>query len=123
MFRLGIVWTAAVVAAFVIGLTWGLTGVAAAYACCNVLIAVPSFLLSGRLIGVSLSDVVGAFAGPVAASVIMGAAIWVVESLLNSAVGAPLQLTASVLTGIATYLIALYVVSPTAYQELRNLRR
>ena len=122
MFRLGVLWTVGVVVAFVIGLRWGLTGVATAYACCNVLIAIPSFFLSGRLIGLSLRDVVGAFVGAGAASIVMGAAVWLVESRLHSMVGAPLQLIGGVLTGIGTYLLALYFLSPTAYREIRKLR-
>ena len=122
MFRLGIVWTVGVVVAFVIGLNWGVNGVATSYACCNILIAIPSFFFSGRLIGLSPTDAVGAFIGAGAASIVMGGAVWVVEWRLDSLVGAPLQLIGGVLTGIGTYLLALSLISPTAYRELRRLR-
>ncbi len=122
LFRLGILWTVAVVVAFIIGLRWGLTGVAVSYACCNILNAIPSFFFSGRLIGVSLSDVVGALAGAGTASAAMGVVVWVVESGLDSVVGAPLQLIGGVVTGIATYLLALRFFSPASFREVRNLR-
>ena len=84
--------------------------------------AIPSFFFSGRLIGVSLGDVVGALAGAGAASVAMGAVVWVVDSRLHSHVGAPLQLTVGVVTGIATYLLALRFFSPASFREIRKLR-
>ncbi len=122
LFRLGVIWTIGVVVAFIIGLRWGLTGVAVSYAICNVVNAIPSFFFSGRLIGVSLGDVVGALAGAGAASVAMGAVVWVVDSRLHSHVGAPLQLTVGVVTGIATYLLALRFFSPASFREIRKLR-
>ena len=122
MFRLGVLWTAGVVVSFVIGLEWGLTGVAAGYAVCNVVMAVPLFFASGRLIRVSPGDVLRALAGGGIAAGLAGAVVWAVESRLRSDVGAPLQLVVGGLTGVVAYLVALYFVSPTAYRQLRNLR-
>ncbi len=121
MFRLGVVWTAVVVAAFAIGLPWGLEGIAVAYACANLLLTIPIFVISGRLIGVSFVEVAKRLAGVAAASLLMGGAVWLVETQLETVVGAPLQLAVGVLVGVLTYLIALRAISPGAYHELRHL--
>lgn len=122
MFKLAIVWTGTVVVGFVIGLHWGLTGVAVAYTCCNALNAIPVFVFSGRLIGVSLRDVGRVLVGAGVASTVTGASVWAVERYLKTTVGAPLQLVVGVSAGIAVYLLAVYVLSPSTFQELKRLR-
>ena len=121
MLRISIVWSVAVVLAFIVGLHWGVRGVATAYAGCNVLMTVPAFSFSGRLIGVSLADVARAVAGVAAASVVMGGVVLFVVSRLVSDWGPAWQLALAILTGVGVYSLVLHVTSPAPYVEFRQL--
>jgi PST family polysaccharide transporter len=121
LLRLSVVWSIGVVAAFVIGLHWGTTGVAAAYTCCNALVAVPAFALSGRLIGVSLAEVGRSLVGAACATAVMGVAVWLLELAVRPHLGNVGQLLTGLLAGIAVYGIVLHVGSPRAYADLRRL--
>ncbi len=63
MFRWGLANAAVTVTAVVIGVQWGAVGVAVAYAVRTVLLAPPALAIPGRLIGMSLGDVVRSLQG------------------------------------------------------------
>jgi PST family polysaccharide transporter len=121
MFRWGVVWSVGVILAFVLGLSWGVHGIAAAYAVCNVLIAVPALRASGRLIGVSIGDVGRALGRVGLASLAMGVVVWLVEASIPSGWGPPGQLVSGVLAGVGAYLVILQIVSPQPYDDLKRL--
>jgi PST family polysaccharide transporter len=74
-FRWGLVSSTLYVTAFAVGLRWGISGVAAAYALMFSLLCLPSFMIPFRLIGLRLAEFVRVLAGPAAATLVMAAAI------------------------------------------------
>ena len=120
-FRWGVVSTVVVVLSFIIGLHWGVRGVATAYACANVLTALPYFRASGQLIDVSLFDMARILVGVAGAALIMGIVVSVFEKQVPHAWGSASQLVLGVMVGIVTYLLALHIISPKPYGELRRL--
>jgi len=121
MLRWGVVTTSVVIASFFIGLPWGVKGVAVSYACANIILTYPSYTISGRLIGVSFSDVFKAVSGVAAAGLVMGLVVWLVERWLPDSWGSVAQLAIGVLTGVATYALACRVALPKPYREFRRL--
>ena len=121
LFHLSIVWSLGVILAFFIGLHWGVLGIAAAYSVCNVLFGVPVFLLSGRLIGATLGDVVRALAGVGFAAILMGVAVMLVALAIPDTFGVGLQLLLEVLTGACVYALTVHFTSPGPYREFRRL--
>jgi O-antigen/teichoic acid export membrane protein len=71
MLYLGVLATVLQVAAFVIGSRWGIEGVAAAYLAANLINALPALYFSGKLIGVSLADLLRTLMFPLAGAVVM----------------------------------------------------
>ncbi len=68
------------IASFVIGLPWGVKGVAVSYLCWNVLTIYPLMTYAGKLIDLAASEVGRAVVGVGVASLTMGIGVWAVEA-------------------------------------------
>jgi O-antigen/teichoic acid export membrane protein len=75
MFRWGVAAGMIFISAFLIGLQWGIVGVAAAYTIASLLLAYPNFAIPFRLIDLSMGNLYDALWRPFAASLIMLAGI------------------------------------------------
>ena len=104
MMGLGAIGTAIVVASFVIGVRWGVVGVARAYLCANLLTAVPVFFITMRLMGGSMGEFVGRVWRPIAGAALMAAGVALAQSWMQT-IGWPqwLQLILGVLLGALLY--------------------
>ena len=123
MVRWGVFSTVTALCSFVIGLPWGVRGVAISYTCWNVLILYPCLSIPGRLIGLSMLDVARSVSGAGAASLLMGVVVWVAERNMPTSWLPVTRLTLGVLAGVVTYVVALHLISPGSYRDLRNLIR
>jgi len=110
--------------AFVVGLHWGVRGVAFAYALTNTCVIVPVNLhIATRAIGVRLSTVARALRGVVEASAAMALLVFALDHFLEQNHAAPqLRLVASVVVGAAAYLLVCAWRNPTVFDELRRYR-
>ncbi len=123
LFRLGVLTSVTAIAAFAIGLPWGVRGVTIAYACWAVLSAYPIFYVAGDIIDLSVLGLFRAISGPVAASIPMGVAVWVVaNSLLGGAPGG-VRLVAGIATGVVSYVAVIVTFKPAPYLELMTIVR
>jgi PST family polysaccharide transporter len=119
--RVGIVVTAFTLVSFVIGLRWGVVGVAAAYGVAQLLLAYPACAIPLDLVGLRVSDLLRAVARPLAASAIMGVVLVVARLAMPTPrhVGY-LGFSLLVLLGVGTYFLSCVVLNR---QLLRDVRR
>ena len=103
LFRLGVFGAVLQVSSFLIGVHWGVNGVAAGYFVANLLNAVPAFYFTFRLLDQSAWQLVGAIYRPVAIALLMAVAVQAgVYMLAALAVPALAQLV--ILSGIGALL-------------------
>ncbi|SFG36470.1 Membrane protein involved in the export of O-antigen and teichoic acid [Desulfotomaculum arcticum] len=108
----------------IIGLRWGITGVAAAYVLSGCIVLwYPAWAIPGRLIGLSFGEMLKNLSGSFYCTVLMGIAVWVLGFML------PLNwrhweyLLSQVCFGILIYLILLHAFNIKAYREIKELLR
>ncbi len=124
VFRWTLVFFASHIVAFVIGLHWGIVGVAVGYAVSTTLIE-PSYLwLTCRAVNTSPWKVLRGIAGVLQASAIMAVAVLAVRNGLNdNGVSALPCLVLCTLTGMVTYPLLLWWRSPETVADARGLIR
>lgn len=104
LFYLGIVGTILVVAAFLIGVQWGVVGVAAGYCIENVVEFVPVFYIVFRELGQDLSRFFRTILVPASLSIVMVIVVWICKELLPLLqLPALTQLVLLALVGAVTY--------------------
>jgi PST family polysaccharide transporter len=108
------------VAAFAIGLHWGISGVAAAYAVAQTLLIMPGIWWAVRGTPVTLPDVAAAVWRPAVVAVATGAAAFAVRELLH-AEPAGLRLAASGVVALGCWL-ALVARWPALRSDVKALR-
>jgi O-antigen/teichoic acid export membrane protein len=124
LFRYSIVVLVASVTAFVVGLQWGIVGVAAAYAISSAFVEPYYSWLTARSVGISLGTFVRPLLGVVQAVAGMAAAVLLVRLLaIHVGIAAAPRLVISILIGFATYLPLCAWRAPEIVEELRRVRR
>lgn len=95
-----------IVAGFLLGVRWGIEGVAASYAICQVVLFVPAFLFATRGTAVRLLDPVVTMLRPVAISVMVLAVAFSVRQLCEGMASLP-RLVLTVAAGLAMWMLVL----------------
>lgn len=109
--------------AFVIGLRWGIVGVAAAYAAASLPVSAVLCWLTAREVGTSASVLLANLAGVLQASLTMAVVCWLARgALVQAGVPAGLRLPAIVALGVVVYLPLCGWRAPEVRDELRSLR-
>jgi PST family polysaccharide transporter len=104
MFRWGLFSSAVTVISFVVGLRWGVQGVALGYLAANILLAYPGFAIPFRLIDMRWKDFLKPLAAPSGASLLMGAMLWaLVQASIFNQVSAAIVLSVTALAGAILY--------------------
>lgn len=109
MARWGLVSRPLVIAAFVVGLPWGITGVASAYAAVQLLLLPLGFCSATKGTPISMSDIAGAMWRPLALSVLVGALAFAVSATLAGSSSWLVLLTAGVVCTVAYSAVLLRV--------------
>ena len=124
LLRYGVIVCAASLTAFVLGLQWGLVGVAAAYAISSTLVEPYYTWLTTRALGISFLAFPRALAGVAQAVLGMVAAIALARLLLSGAgLGAGLRLLAFVAVGLLAYAPLVLWRAPELRGLVRRVRR
>jgi len=118
-FVLGTISGIIVVISFILGLTWGAIGVAAAYAIVNYVILIPTLWYSFRRTPISITDFFSAILRPMIASLCIGAAIFAGHLFLANQPSI-VVVGACFLIGLLSYLLV-WVLLPGGIQTLREL--
>jgi O-antigen/teichoic acid export membrane protein len=122
LFRFTILWFLGNVAALVVGLRWGIVGVAAGLAVVATIIEPINAYVTARALGIRLSRFGRAFAGIAAAAGTMGVVVLVGRVILvESGVPAPARLILIVLLGVAVFVPTCVWLAPQVVSELRGI--
>jgi O-antigen/teichoic acid export membrane protein len=111
------------VASFVVGLQWGLVGVAACYAIVSYALAYPAFKIPLSLIGLPVSQVVNAVMRPLVCSFIMLIVVLALHQLLLDTLSAPVLLSILVPAGVTVYACATWLYNRDSLMELAKVAR
>jgi O-antigen/teichoic acid export membrane protein len=118
-----ILWSVSNLAAFVIGLHWGIVGVAAAFAIAGTVLAPVSLVLTGRTAFVRLKEFAVNLAPVVQAAIVMAVVVLAAKvGLVSAGVSPTLRLLMLIPLGIAVYVPLAMWRLPDVVAELRRLR-
>jgi O-antigen/teichoic acid export membrane protein len=123
VFRFAVVSTIFSVTAFVIGVQWGIVGVAVAFAIVSTSLAPFYLSMPVRLTGIGPLRFVGAIWGVMQAAAVMTCVLLALRTFALESLSAPLRLTILVAVGAAVYLPLAGWRVPEARRELRGLRK
>ena len=121
LFRWGLVSATTVMIAFVIGLPWGVRGISVAYSVWCIVMMVPLFIVAGRLIDLRFREVARACLGVSVAAAVMGLLVWLTQRALPASLGHGIHLLVGITSGFVFYLIAIHLLAPAPYREVRRL--
>ena len=110
------------VLSFMIGLQWGVVGVAAAYAIANLILAYPTFSIPFRLIDLRVRDLGLALWRPLLSSLLMMIAVFSLRTvLLLLDIANSLTLVVLITTGIIVYLTASWMLNRAQVREILDI--
>jgi PST family polysaccharide transporter len=119
-FAWGVAEAVVIYTSFIVGIQWGVMGVAVAYAIANGLLLVPCLAVPFRLIRLPMRDLLRSVIGVLAGSGFMAALAAAVRAIMVAhGAGPALVLAASVISGILTYLAWLWLTNAGAAREAR----
>jgi O-antigen/teichoic acid export membrane protein len=123
MLRWGIFSGALVLLAFMIGLRWGIVGVAVAYAVATLILAYPSFAIPFRLIGLRVRDLGTVLWRPLLSSLLMVVVLLGLKSALPAGSYPGLTLGILVSTGLVTYVLVSWIVNRDQARQILDTIR
>jgi len=111
-------------ASFVVGLNWGVMGVAAAYVIASYTILwYPAWAIPGRLINLTFGQMMRNLAGPFVCSALMGVAVWTIGAVLLGGWSPWGKLAVQVPFGLVVYVLCVHMLRVQSYVELRETIR
>ena len=121
MFRWGIGSGIVVTIAFIIGLRWGVVGVATAYAIISFILFYPNFAIPFRLINLKFVYLLKVLVWPFVNSMFMFIAIRIFKAVLTATFSNATVLTLSIILGVIVYGVASWMNSKEQLKELWTL--
>lgn len=120
MLKWGIISGTAYLIAFLIGINWGILGVAIAYVSTGyVVLLYPAWTIPGRLINITFSEMARNTLGALLCSLIMAIGVWTLSNLLPHPLPIVASLTIQIIFGAVLYAALIHVFQLKAYQEIR----
>jgi len=121
MLRWGVVAGLLVILSFVIGLQWGIVGVATAYAVVSVILIYPGFAIPFKLINMPVRDLLSVLARPFFCSLTMFFPLLGLKYVLPISLSDAMALAILVTSGIIIYLILSWILNREQLLELLGL--
>jgi hypothetical protein len=123
MFRVGLAVSVIVVVSFLVGLRWGINGVATAYAIVSIALALPTLRIAGRLIELPVSALLKALAPVFGFSLLMLVPVILLRLGLERLALLPpvLILAPTVAIGVVAYTASLLYWRPAFLADLLRL--
>jgi lipopolysaccharide exporter len=121
MFRWGLGAGISVILAFIVGLQWGVTGVAGAYAIVSFVLAYPSFYIPFQLIDLKFLDLVKVLRPAFLNSLLMFIVLILMRLSLPKSWSNAVILSLSVIAGSTVYAVASYLTNQEQIRELLDL--
>ena len=119
--KVGLVLKTNAILGIVIGLQWGILGVAIGYAIASLINSYPSFYFAGRLVGLTYWQLLRNLSGVFGCAVAMAALVWAVGLLIPDAWPLWARFSLQVLFGAIVYLAMIHLFKLPAYREVRAL--
>jgi PST family polysaccharide transporter len=113
-FYVTLTFTPFIILAFLVGLYWGIEGVATAYACVSVLLFYVSLFLSFRVVGISFNSF---------ASLLMLLVVTLFSMFLAGQTNALTRLVSSILLGIIVYVFTLLIIDKRKVSTILGVAR
>ncbi|MDI6827162.1 MAG: MOP flippase family protein [Armatimonadota bacterium] len=120
-FKVSLFVKATAVLGIVIGLRWGILGVAIGYAVASILNSYPAFYFAGRLVDLSYWRLWRNLLGVVSCSVAMAAIVFGVGAILPTKWPYSVQLLCQVTAGALAYITMLHFLNIKAYAEAKQI--
>lgn len=119
--KVGLVLRTVAILGIVIGLQWGIVGVAIGYAIASFINSYPSFYFAGRLVNLTYWELLRNLSGVFGCAVVMAILVLAVGLLLPATWPQWVHLAVQVLSGMVAYLSFIHLFKLQAYQEVRAL--
>jgi len=120
-FKVSLAVKAVAITGIIIGLRWGIVGVAVGYAVASVLCAYPSFFFAGKLVGLTFRQLLENLASVFVCAAGMAGLVWGLASFIPANWPVWLSLIVQVAVGGGLYLGLIHGLRVKAYQEARAL--
>jgi PST family polysaccharide transporter len=121
MFRWSLFYTAFTVSGFIIGLKWGVTGVAISYLITNILMLYPVFVIPFKLIDMKIINFFKSFKGTIFSVTIMGLIVFFVSAVTKNINNSSLRLLLPILTGIISYVLVSLIINKDRISNIKNI--
>ena len=118
LFRWGLYGGLIIVTSFIVGLNWGIIGVAGCYAVVALLLAYPGMSIPLRLVGLSVRDSLVVLWRSFVSAVLMGILVVVLSRFLSPAISPGSLLAIEVTLGLCTYALLSTVMNRRQLREL-----
>jgi O-antigen/teichoic acid export membrane protein len=123
IFRFSVVECALTVAAFAVGLQWGIVGVALCYLAVSVPLQTAFIALTARSVRASVFAFAHSIRGvALATAVMVSGCLALRETLAQTHIGAPLRLVLVIAAGVLVYTAACSLLEPELMREIRRAR-
>jgi len=119
-FIMGLINSAVVILAFIIGIHWDAIGVACAYLVAMLLLWYPSWAIPGRLISLTFYEILRSLAPPFFCALSMGAIIWAGNQILPVEIAHWLYLSIQIPFGVLLYLSLVIFFKLDSWQESKK---
>ena len=107
---------------FIVGIRWGITGVALAYTLCTYgILWYPLWHLAGKLVGLSFTTILSPLTGNFLAALAMAILVKIIAYILPPAWLEVTKLTILITTGMVTYALLVHCFKNASYIEIRQL--
>ena len=120
-FKVGLFLNANAILGIVVGLRWGVVGVATGYAIASLINSYPAFFFAGRLVGLRYLEQVRNLSGIFACAVAMALLTWALGLMLPVAWPHWAHLAVQVPVGVVVYGGLVHLSRLQAYQDVRQL--
>jgi O-antigen/teichoic acid export membrane protein len=120
-FRLGLFTRATSILGIVVGLRWGIVGVAIGYSIAATINLYPNVFFAGRLVNLTFSELLQNLRSVFACAVTMAGIVWAVGLVLPIAWPDWARLMAQVSLGFVTYIALVHLLRVQAYREGQTL--
>lgn len=118
MFRWGVAVGMIAVISFVIGLKWGIVGVASAYAIASTILVYPNFAIPFRLIDLPVTELGKVLLKPLSCSILMFVSLFILSASLPVGLSNELTLGILVSAGIMIYILASWMINRNHVREV-----
>jgi PST family polysaccharide transporter len=120
-FIMGLIGSAILVLSFAVGIHWGIMGVAWSYAIGNLVLWYPFWMIPGRLIELTFSEIIRSLSPPFFCALGMGAEVWGLGWLLPAGMAHWQYLAFQVPQGVLLYLTLVVWFKLDSWQEGRRV--